>query len=88
MALGGSRGRLARLLFTESLIVAMAVRFSDWSSALERCAAGPQLSTWESAISLELALDWRVLDSRSARQRLSDCRPCRARARAEERCRW
>ena len=62
MALGGSRGRLARLLFTESLIVAMAgaalgLVFAGWSSAfLVR-----QLSTWESDVTLELALDWRVL---------------------------
>jgi putative ABC transport system permease protein len=62
MALGGSRGRLARLLFTESLIVAMAgaalgLVFARWSGAL----LVHQLSTWESDVSLELALDWRVL---------------------------
>ena len=62
MALGGSRGRLARLLFTESLIVAMAgaalgLVFAGWSGAL----LVRQLSTWESDVSLELALDWRVL---------------------------
>ena len=62
MALGGSRGRLARLLFTESLIVAMAgaalgLVFAGWSGAV----LVRQLSTWESDVSLELALDWRVL---------------------------
>jgi putative ABC transport system permease protein len=62
MTLGGSRGRLARLLFTESLIVAMAgaalgLVFARWSGAL----LVRQLSTWESDVSLELALDWRVL---------------------------
>ena len=62
MALGGSRGRLARLLFAESLMVAMAgaalgLVFARWSGAL----LVRQLSTWESDVSLELALDWRVL---------------------------
>ena len=62
LALGGSRGRLARLLFTESLIVALAgaalgLVFAGWSGAL----LVRQLSTWESDVSLELALDWRVL---------------------------
>jgi predicted permease len=62
MALGGSRGRVARLLFTESLLVAMAgaalgLAFASWSGAL----LVRQLSTWESDVSLELALDWRVL---------------------------
>ncbi len=62
LALGGSRGRLARLLFTESLIVAMAgaalgVIFASWSGAL----LVRQLTTWESNVSLELVLDWRVL---------------------------
>jgi predicted permease len=62
MALGGSRRRLARLLFAESLIVAIAgaalgLVFARWSSAL----LVRQLSTWEGDISLELALDWRVL---------------------------
>ena len=62
MALGGSRGRLARLLFTESLIVAIAgaalgLVFAGWSGAL----LVRQLSTWEGDVSLELALDWRVL---------------------------
>jgi len=62
MALGGSRSRLARLLFTESLIVAMAgaalgLAFAVWSGAL----LVRQLTTWESNVSLELVLDWRVL---------------------------
>lgn len=62
MALGGSRGRLARLLFTESLIVAITgaaagLVFARWSGAL----LVQQLSTWESDVSLELVLDWRVL---------------------------
>jgi putative ABC transport system permease protein len=62
MALGGSRVRLARLLFTESLIVAIAgaalgLVFAGWSGGL----LVRQLSTWESNVSLELALDWRVL---------------------------
>jgi predicted permease len=62
LALGGSRGRLARLLFTESLLVAIAgaalgLVFARWSGALLL----RQLSTWEGDVSLELALDWRVL---------------------------
>jgi len=62
MALGGSRARLARLLFAESVIVALAgaalgLVFARWSGAL----LVHQLSTWESDVSLELALDWRVL---------------------------
>ena len=62
MALGGSRARLARLLFTESLIVAIAgaalgLLFARWSGAL----LVSQLSTWEGDVSLPLALDWRVL---------------------------
>ena len=62
MALGGSRVRLARLLFIESLMVALAggalgLVFARWSGAL----LVHQLSTWESDVSLELALDWRVL---------------------------
>ena len=62
MALGGSRGRLARLLFTESLMVAIAgaaigLVFARWSGAL----LVRQLTTWESNVSLDLVLDWRVL---------------------------
>ena len=62
LALGGSRWRLARLLFVESLLVAMAgagmgLVFARWSSAL----LVQQLATWQSTVSLDLALDWRVL---------------------------
>jgi putative ABC transport system permease protein len=62
LALGASRWRLARLLFIESLLVAMAgaalgLVFAKWSSAL----LVQQLGTWESTVSLDLALDWRVL---------------------------
>jgi predicted permease len=62
LALGGSRWRLARLLFVESLLVAMigaalGLMFAKWSSAL----LVRQLGTWESTVSLDLALDWRVL---------------------------
>jgi predicted permease len=62
LALGSSRGRIARLLFTESLIVAVAgaavgMVFSWWSGAL----LVQQLSTWQNTVSLDLALDWRVL---------------------------
>ena len=62
MALGGSRWRLARLLFTESLLVAMAgaalgLVFATWSGAL----LVQQLTTWEDNVALDLVLDWRVL---------------------------
>jgi predicted permease len=62
LALGGSRWRLARLLLVESLLVAMTgaalgLLFARWSSAL----LVQQLGTWESTVSLDLALDWRVL---------------------------
>jgi predicted permease len=62
MALGGSRWRLARTLFTESVIVgmvgaALGLVFARWSGAL----LVSQLGTWEGDVSLELALDWRVL---------------------------
>jgi putative ABC transport system permease protein len=62
LALGGSRWRLARLLFVESLIVAatgaaFGLVFASWGSAL----LVRQLNTWQSTISLDLALDWRVL---------------------------
>ena len=62
LALGSSRWRIARLLFVESLIVAvtgaaLGLVFAWWSSAfLVR-----QLTTWQSTVSLDLALDWRVL---------------------------
>ncbi|HUE89728.1 MAG TPA: ABC transporter permease [Vicinamibacterales bacterium] len=62
LALGSSRWRIARLLFVESVIVAatgaaFALVFAKWSSAL----LVQQLSTWQSTVSLDLALDWRVL---------------------------
>jgi putative ABC transport system permease protein len=62
LALGSSQWRNARLLFIESLIVAVTgaafgLVFAQWSSAL----LVQQLSTWESTVSLNLALDWRVL---------------------------
>ncbi len=62
LALGGSRWRLARLLFVESFLVAitgaaLGLVFAKWSSAL----LVQQLGTWESTVSLDLALDWRVL---------------------------
>ena len=62
LALGSSRRRIARLLFIESLIVAVTgaavgLGFASWSSAL----LVQQLSTWQSMVSLDLALDWRVL---------------------------
>lgn len=62
LALGSSRWRIARLLFIESLIVALAgaavgLVFASWSSAL----LVQQLSTWQSTVALDLALGWRVL---------------------------
>jgi predicted permease len=62
LALGASRWRLARLLFTESLLIAsigaaLGVVFASWSSAL----LVRQLGTWRNAVSLDLQLDWRVL---------------------------
>ncbi len=59
LALGGSRWRLARLLFVESLLVAMTgaalgLLFAKWSSALLVQQLG-------STVSLDLTLDWRVL---------------------------
>ena len=62
LALGSSRGRIARLLFIESLIVAVTgaavgLVFASWSSAL----LVRQLSTWQNTVSLDLGLDWRVL---------------------------
>ena len=62
LALGSSRGRIARLLLIESLIVAVAgaaigLVFASWSSAL----LVQQLSTWQSTVSLDLGLDRRVL---------------------------
>ena len=62
LALGSSRWRIARLLFIESLMVAVAgaglgLMFASWSSAL----LVQQLSTTGNSVFLELALDWRVL---------------------------
>jgi predicted permease len=62
LALGASRWRLARLLFAESLLIALAgatlgVVFASWSSAL----LVYELGTWRNAVSLDLQLDWRVL---------------------------
>jgi putative ABC transport system permease protein len=62
LALGSSRWRIARLLFIESLIVAVSgaaigLAFASWSSAL----LVQQLGTWQSTVSLDLGLDWRVL---------------------------
>jgi predicted permease len=62
LALGSSRWRIARLLFIESLLVAatgatLGLVFAKWSSVL----LVQQLSTWQSTVSLDLALDWRVL---------------------------
>jgi predicted permease len=62
LALGSSRWRIARLLFIESLIVAVTgaavgLAFASWSSAL----LVQQLSTWQSTVSLDLAPDLRVL---------------------------
>jgi predicted permease len=62
LALGSSRWRIARLLLIESLIVAvtgaaLGLGFASWSSAL----LVQQLNTWQSTVSLDLALDHRVL---------------------------
>ena len=62
LALGGTRWRLARLLFFESFLVAMigaalGLLFARWGSAL----LVRQLGTWERTVSLDLTLDWRVL---------------------------
>jgi predicted permease len=62
LALGASRWRLARLLFTESLLLALlgagaGLLFARWSSAL----LVAQLNTWEGTVTLDLGLDWPVL---------------------------
>jgi predicted permease len=67
LALGSSRWRIARLLFIETLIVAVAgaalgLAFGMWSSAL----LVRQLSTAQNVVSLDLGLDWRVLGFTSA----------------------
>jgi predicted permease len=62
LALGASRWRLARLLLAESALVAGAgaaigLVFARWSSTL----LVRQMNTWQGAVFLDLALDWRVL---------------------------
>ena len=62
LALGSSRGRIARLLLTESVIVAvtgaaLGLTFAWWSSAL----LVRQLNTWQRTVALDLGLDWPVL---------------------------
>lgn len=62
LAIGASRWRLARLLFTESLVVAvagaaLALVFAQWSGGF----LVAQLNTWRGAVFLDLSLDWRVL---------------------------
>ncbi|MCC7007937.1 MAG: ABC transporter permease [Acidobacteria bacterium] len=72
LALGATRWHVARLLFIESLLVAtsgaaVGLVFAKWSSAL----LVQQLSTWQGAIVLDLALDWRVLTFTAAAACLS-----------------
>jgi predicted permease len=62
LALGASRLRLARQLFTESLLLAvmsgaLGFGFAGWGSQL----LVRQLSTTRTTVSLDLSLDWRVL---------------------------
>ncbi|HSK11155.1 MAG TPA: ABC transporter permease, partial [Vicinamibacterales bacterium] len=62
LALGASRRRLARQLFSESLVLAgagaaLGFAFARWGSAL----LVRQLSTPTSKVFLDLSLDWRVL---------------------------
>jgi predicted permease len=62
LALGSSTWRIARLLFIESLIVAVigaafGLGFASWTSAL----LVQQLSTGLNTVSLDLTLDWHVL---------------------------
>jgi predicted permease len=62
MALGASRWRLVRQLFSESLLLsiigaALGVAFAQWGG---RLLVG-QLSTWAYTAVLDLSLDWRVL---------------------------
>ncbi|AMY07066.1 Macrolide export ATP-binding/permease protein MacB [Luteitalea pratensis] len=62
LALGASRWRVARLLFTESAIVAAAgaalgLVIAQWAGAV----LVAQLATWRETVVLPLTLDWRVL---------------------------
>jgi putative ABC transport system permease protein len=62
LALGASRWRIVRLLSVEGLFIAvtgaaLGLVFSKWSSAL----LVQQLSAWQSSVSLDLTVDWRVL---------------------------
>jgi predicted permease len=61
-ALGATRPRLARQFFAESLLISLAgaavgLIFAHWGSRL----VVQQLSTWRTAVFLDLPLDWRVL---------------------------
>ncbi len=67
LALGASRGRVARLLAFETIAIvaagaALGVLFAMWSSAL----LVRQLATWRGSVTLDLPLDWRVLAFTSA----------------------
>ena len=62
LALGASRGRIARQLLVESLLLASAsagvgLLFAGWASGL----IVRQLSTPRSAVVLDLSLDWRIV---------------------------
>jgi predicted permease len=61
-ALGATRPRLARQFFMESLLIsgtgaAVGLIFAHWGSRL----IVQQLSTWRTAVFIDLPLDWRVL---------------------------